>query len=144
MDTLDKNQYELVNKGFGDLPQDYFEKLPVQLIKRSRNERRTSADRTGLMVAASFVLLLSTAAILLFTLPVNTDKQQTAKKEIITIEQPEEIDFFAVFFDAGESSLINHSALQAVSPLPSDSLNNKEISFEEILVYLIEKEEFEF
>jgi len=144
MDTRDKNQYEMVNKGFGDLPQDYFEKLPAQLSKRSRDERKISADRTGLLVAASFVLLLSTAAILLFTLPVRTDKQQTAKKENVTLDQPEEIDFFAVFFDAGESNLINPTALQVVSPLPSDSINNKELSFEEILVYLIEKEEFEF
>lgn len=144
MDKRENNLYEEVKSGFGDLPGDYFEKLPAQLLKRTHMGKKTSADITGLLVAASFVLLMTIAVVLLFMFPVNTEKQQIRKVVENVDDSLQDFDYLAFLYDPAESTSPTLNSLQAAVVLTADTTEIKDLSLDEIVMYLIEKEEFEF
>lgn len=144
MDKRENNLYEKVKSGFGDLPEDYFEKLPAQLLKRTHMAKKTSADLTGLLVAASFVLLMTIAVVLLFMFPVNTEKQQIRKVVENVDDSLQDFDYLAFLYDPAEGNAPALNSMQAAVVLTADTTGSKDLSLDEIVMYLIEKEEFEF
>lgn len=132
---MKKNSIQLKGKqadAFNDLPDDYFQTLPGRLSNRLQNE--VSAPKRSLFtlpngIAAAFLVLLTLGTFLLFLLPSPQQEQQEVK------QLASQLDTFRH---------VRHSeAITADTPLDQEQLLDA-ISYEEILNYMIEKEEFEF
>lgn len=132
---MKKNTIQLKGKqadAFNNLPADYFETLPGKLSNRLQNERPAQKMRLFTLpngIAAAFLVLLTLGTLLLFWLPSPQQEQQEVK------QLDSQLD----------SSLQAHHSEALTASMPSDQNQLLDaISYEEILNYMIEKEEFEF
>ena len=132
---MKKNSIQLKGKqadAFNDLPEDYFKTLPGKLSHRLQNEHPAQKMRLLMLpnvIAAAFLVLLTIGTLLLFWLPAPQQEQKEVK------QLASQLDTFRH----------NHQgeAFTAGTPLDQEQLLDA-ISYEEILNYMIEKEEFEF
>jgi hypothetical protein len=149
---MNKDTEQLKGKkadAFSDVPEGYFQQLHANVSRRisddeSHHQKRDLFPRA---FAAAFLILLATGTFLLFIIqPV--DKTETARLTDSTILQKSGIALNSAINEK-EQEINNdlpeiHQKNQFLQTSLSDSTLFQDISIEEMMSYLIEKEEFEF
>jgi hypothetical protein len=127
---------------FSDIPDGYFESLPVKLMQKIDREKSHGLAYFGQKLAAIALILIVAAGLLflMFNSRKPTNLQFAFSNTIVpdTIRKSE---------PKIKKALLNDSTIadyQNAENLISDSLSFENLSDEEILQYLLESEEFEF
>jgi len=136
-------------EAFADLPPGYFDNLQKSIDKRIEaiDSRPVKHFRLAVGIAASLVLLLASGAIF-FIHEFKNKPLQTAELTHYedSIKQPIVVDNKAVMMP--QDSQLNSVEMEnrTNTMIESDSLQLllDELQIDEIMLYLIEKEEFEF
>lgn len=127
--------------GFSDIPAGYFEQTKAALLKQVDENLHASPTRKNLRIkwksAAVFLILTGLASLIFYWI---TPQQQTAYTEFTQSDNLQSVDTLKQQFVVSIDSLGRALSL----PSESDSLLIDQLTDEDIIMYLIESEEFEF
>jgi hypothetical protein len=134
---------------FTDVPEGYFQQLHENVSKKiSENETQfQKRDLWPRAIAAAFLILLATGTFLLFLIqPVY--EGGTAQLNDSTINEKSDMELLSLSNETVTEINADKLNFNLSNQLPEASMNDsslfQDISIEEMMSYLIEKEEFEF
>ncbi|MDP2235532.1 MAG: hypothetical protein Q8J88_03760 [Bacteroidales bacterium] len=149
---MNKDTEQLKGKkadAFSDVPEGYFQQLQANVSRRISDDElhHQKRDLFPRAIAAAFLILLATGTFLLFIIqPV--DKTETARLTDSTILQKSGIALNSAINEKEQEINIDLPEIYLKNQLLQTNLNDstlfQDISIEEMMSYLIEKEEFEF
>ncbi|MBS4059302.1 MAG: hypothetical protein KG029_02775 [Bacteroidetes bacterium] len=149
---MNKDTEQLKGKkadAFSDVPEGYFEQLQANLNNRiSENETQfQKRDLWPRAIAAAFLILLATGTFLLFLIqPVYEGGTAQLKDSIINKKSDMELLSLSneTVTEINADKLNYNLSKQLQEASMNDSSLFQDISIEEMMSYLIEREEFEF